>query len=186
MGDSSESPTPLKNMDKALANYIHKLVEVDQGSRKLNFKGPGSVKGFPNYLVYAIDAVHNYYLHKIIDRYGFPTTKLIGKKSIRDFWILVQHQDFDLELQKECLKKCDFALKEKALLTDRVLVNSNKKQLYGTQFHRDQSGKLVPRPIKDKRNLNIRRKKAGFDSFESYAKKIKKINNNTRKLNLGE
>ena len=54
-------------------------------------------------------------------------------------------------------------------LTDRILTKQNKKQLYGTQFSNGQ-----PYPIKDKSNLNKRRKKRGLGSFEEYYKLMNK------------
>ena len=53
---------------------------------------------------------------------------------MKAFWLLIQHQDNDVELQKQCLKRCNFELKNNAFLTDRVLINQGKKQIYGTQF----------------------------------------------------
>lgn len=92
------------------------------------------------------------------------------------FWLLIQHQDFDLDLQKACLKKCDFNKKDKAYLTDRILVSQGKKQKYGTQFYKNKKGNLVPRPIKALDQLDKRRKNVGLESFSRYKKKIKKVN----------
>jgi len=151
-------------MSKKIANDISEMGRVDQGVREECAKSP-SLK----YLVYAIDQIHNYRIHKIIKEFGYPDEKLIGKKGLRDFWLLVQHQDNDLKLQEDCLKKCGFASKEKAYLTDRVLVNQGKSQLYGTQFYLDKS-KLKPRSIKDRENLEKRRKEAGLSPFAEYSK----------------
>jgi hypothetical protein len=65
-------------------------------------------------------------------------------------------------------------LREKAYLTDRILVNNSKKQLYGTQFYRDKRGVLIARPIKNKDNLDKRRKAVGLESFQKYSKEITK------------
>ena len=54
-----------------------------------------------------------------------------------------------------------------AYLTDRVLVNEGKKQLFGTQFL-EVNGKLVPQPIADEANLEKRRNDAGMISMEVY------------------
>lgn len=125
-----------------------------------------------NYLVYAVDAVHNYWLHKIIDDHGYPNHKLIGKRAMRSFWILVQHQIYDLDLQADCLANCDFGSKERALLTDRVLVERNDKQIYGTQYYRSKSGKLFFYPVRDRGKLEQRRKEAGLESFRQYKKRV--------------
>ncbi len=170
--------------NKNLSNYILKLTEADQGLRKLRFKDIEMIKGLPNYLVYAVDGVHNYKIKCIIEQYDYPTQKLIGKRAMHAFWLLVQHQDFDLKLQKACLENCNFEPKEKALLADRILVNSDNKQIYGTQFYRNEKGQLIPRPIKDKKNLDKRRKSAGLEPFAEYLKKMKKVAKETLTLRL--
>jgi len=171
-------------INKKLSEHILKLTELDQGIRKLRLKNLESIQGLHNYLVYAIDGINSYRLKKIIDEFGYPNQELIGKKAMKAFWILVQHQDFDLKLQKACLEKCNFEPKEKALLTDRVLVNSDKKQKFGTQFYRDKKGDLVPRPIKDKKNLYKLRRSVGLESYKEYLKKVKKVAKETKNLQL--
>lgn len=119
--------------------------------------------GLINYLVYLVDVAHNVRIHRIISQYGYPTSKIIGKKGMFYFFLLVQHQDYDLELQKNCLKYCDFAKKEQAYLTDRILLHKEKKQLYGTQYQRDvKNDRIISQPIADKKNINARRKKIGL------------------------
>ena len=60
-----------------------------------------------------------------------------------------------------------------AYLKDRVLVNNGKKQLFGTQFYTNKKGIFGPRPIKDIKNLNKRRKEYGLPPFSEYKKLIK-------------
>ena len=78
---------------------------------------------------------------------------------MKAFWLLIQHQDNDVELQKQCLKRCNFELKNNAFLTDRVLINQVKKQIYGTQFIGE---------IKDKKNVDKRRAKMGLEPLKDY------------------
>ena len=130
-------------MNKELSRYISKLVKVDQEIRNLRMNDPNLLGNLHGYIVYLIDGVHNWRLHKIVEEYGYPTQKLIGKRGMRDFWLLVQHQDFDVEFQKMCLKHCDFELREQAYLTDRILINTDKKQLYGTQFFKNEKGEYL-------------------------------------------
>lgn len=60
-----------------------------------------------------------------------------------------------------------------AMLEDRILVNSGKKQLYGTQyFYTDDKGmkKRVIYPIEDIMNIDDRRKAVGLQSLrEAYS-----------------
>ena len=113
-----------------------------------------------NFLVYSIDAIHNVKLHRIINDYGYPNTNYLGKRGLYYFWLLIQHQDEDFKLQNDCYKHCDFALKEKALLTDRILIRQGKKQIYGTQFFRDKkTGNMRLRPVENYKIANNLRKK---------------------------
>ena len=49
-----------------------------------------------------------------------------------------------------------------------MLVHRGKNQLFGTQFFISPNGRYGPRPIRDVKNLEIRRKEAGMQSFEEY------------------
>ena len=88
---------------------------------------------------------------------------MIGQRGMFYFSVLIIHQDSDINLQKKCLEFCDFSPKDKAYLTDRVLVNGGQKQIYGTQFQLDAGAKrLVPRPLKSLRLVDKLRKEAGL------------------------
>ncbi|MDO8469395.1 MAG: hypothetical protein Q7S84_00025 [bacterium] len=111
-------------MNKVYRDKITEMVQVDQGLRLSAKPGRGPL----NYLIYAIDAVHLFRLLELVEAYGYPTRRLIGGEGMEKFWILVQHQDMDLAFQKRCLRHCDFALPEKAHLTDRILIGEGKPQ----------------------------------------------------------
>lgn len=129
-----------------------------------------------------VDREHTKKMKKIIARYGWPTIPLVGRKAGRAAWLLVQHADHDLAFQKKCLKVMknlynrdpnSVAKEHLAYLTDRILVNERKKQLFGTQFYLDRHSKFRPRPIRDPRHLNERRKEYGLGSFKEYLKSAK-------------
>ena len=123
--------------------------------------------GLASYLVYFVDAAHNPRIYRIIEKYGYPTQKLIGAKGMDYFWLLIQHQDYDIELQKKCLENCNFNKKNEAYLADRILIHEGKKQTYGTQFERDtKNNRIVSQPIADKKNINQRRKKMGLQPLK--------------------
>jgi translation initiation factor 6 (eIF-6) len=101
----------------------------------------------------------------------------VGKEASHLAWLIVQHADHDVEFQEKCLKLMKQKLKEKkidpievAYLTDRVRVNKGKKQIYGTQFYLNKNGKLIPRPIYDKKNLDKRRKKLDLGILRNIEK----------------
>ncbi len=57
-----------------------------------------------------------------------------------------------------------------ALLEDRIRIELHKKQLYGTQYMVKENGKKILYPIKNKRKLNIRRKKMDLLPMEEYCR----------------
>lgn len=161
--------------DKNFSKTILQMQKVDQDLRKAALKAQGgSPEPTPyNYLVYLADSVHNLKIHQLITRYGYPTKKLFGAKALKAFWLLVQHQDLDPELQQKCLDNCDFAPQEHAYLTDRVLVNAGKKQRYGTQFMMNKkTGRRELYPLEDPKNVGKLRAQAGLEPLAEYKRKF--------------
>ena len=87
------------------------------------------------------------------------------------------------EFQFKVLEKMKVeVLKENAqanlfgLLTDRVNLNTAKKQIYGTQLNFDvKIGKGYPRNLADSINVNKRRAKIGLEPLEVYLNKMNKM-----------
>ena len=130
-----------------------------------------------------VDKQNTAKIKKIIARYGWPGENLVGKKGSRSAWLIVQHATHNLKFQKRCLKLLKVAVekgeadkKYLAYLTDRTLVQENKKQIYGTQFKGKSDGKSEPFPIKDLRKLMILRREAGLESFSKYKKRMRMLN----------
>jgi len=90
-----------------------------------------------------------------------------------------QHADKDISFQKKVLKQLR-GLYEKnpksiynlaiPYLTDRVLVNSHKKQIYGSQLHLLKNGKLVVQSMQNKKQVNILRAEWNLPTIEEYLK----------------
>lgn len=161
----------------AFKKQILEMEKIDQKTR-MNTKLDADIL---SPLVYAIDGIHNYRIHKIIETVGYPTEKMVGKRALHAFWLLVQHQDYDVALQEQCLSKCGFYGKDEAYLTDRVKVNKGEKQIFGTQFYVDGKGKFGPRPTLDRKNLNKRRRRCGLEPFEKYERKFRAFREKQKK-----
>ena len=128
----------------------------------------------------AIDKANTAELKKIIAQFGWPDTCLVGKRGATAAWLIVQHADLDPVFQRRCLGLLQLAAKHNrasveliAYLTDRVLLNEGKKQLYGTQFRRLKNGRMIPRPIKDRQALAARRRAMGLQPFADYERLMK-------------
>lgn len=170
-----------------LVKSIAEMVKIDQDLRFKCSRERRKLKeeemSIYNYLIYIIDWVHNSRIKNIIRDNGYPSSKLIGRDGMDKFWLLIQHQDYDLPLQKVCLRRCDFSRKNVAYLTDRIAIGEGKKQIYSTQFSGkfDSKGNPIPKPIKNLSGLDKRRKWAGMEPFEQYMKQIKKLIGNRTK-----
>ena len=75
------------------------------------------------------------------------------------------------KIDQKKIKNKKISLINYAYLKDRINVNRGRLQIYGTQFYL-KNNKLVPRAIRDKKNLNKRRKKYGLETFAIYQKKM--------------
>lgn len=161
---------------RRIAKEIIQMAKVDQKIRKSYLKNPSLFK--------ELERVDNLSLKKmkeIVKKFGWPTVSLVGKKASRLAWLLIQHADKDVDFQKHCLELMkkevqsgEITKSDIAFLTDRILVNRNSPQIYGTQFYRDKAGKLVPKPIRDIGNIDRMRKEMNLQPFSVYLKRIKK------------
>lgn len=192
-GFADEMPNPLKivipgiqsalakpELHQELRTEILAMVEEDQSARIaiLDYK---NISDQERKTLRDIAKNHNHKLKEIIKTYGWPGIRLLGLEGAADVWILVQHQDQDLELQKECLtllKKAvetqDAELRHYAYLLDRVRKNEKLPQVYGTQWE-FKEGKLHLYPVESPETLNQRRLEAGLGTIEEYVEQMKKI-----------
>jgi len=114
-------------------------------------------------------------VREIFTNHGFPDTSLVGEDGQHDFWLLVQHMDFDPEFQERVLTAMKPLAKQGAAnavdfayLTDRVRLAKGEKQLYGTQIMHLENMMAVPRPTADSLLLNSRRIAINMESIEAY------------------
>ncbi len=168
--------------NRKLAKEILEMAKVDQKIRKFYLKAP-----FFSKKIERVDNLNLERMKEIVKKFGWPTVQLVGKRVSSLAWLLVQHADYDLKFQKHCLrimrkeaKRGNVLWENVAYLTDRVLVNSDKPQLYGTQFY-DKERELIPREILDISNLNKRRSRMGLEPFEIYKKKLIKYKRNAKR-----
>src|SRR4030042_6746439 len=152
------------SVNKKLSQFIISLAKEDQRLRKGAMKKATEKS---SKAVYNWDKKVFKEIEKIIEKYGWPSFDLIGKKAAHDFWLLVQHADQQPNFQKKCLKLMEKAVKKNqanakdfTYLTDRVLCAEGKKQKFGTQFEYSlKEDKMVPKPILNLKNINKLRAK---------------------------
>ncbi|MGL4630533.1 MAG: DUF6624 domain-containing protein [Leadbetterella sp.] len=131
----------------------------------------------------SIDSYNIQILKKVISENGWPTIQQVGSDGISNCWILIQHADLDVEFQKtvlplieEAVLKGEGHLLHYAYLMDRVLVNTRQDQIFGTQFGDpilDENRRVIdvlPKPLKDEKNLDILRNAFELNTFQEYKK----------------
>jgi hypothetical protein len=117
---------------------------------------------------------HIPFIKDILKKHGFPGYDLVGKTSSDNFWMLVQHSDADLPLQKQALQLMDKEVKKKnasgdkyAYLIDRIRINEGGKQVYGTQISWT-TGAPVPKALENPESVDQRRKEVGMAPLADY------------------
>ena len=167
----------------ALRDELLKMLEVDQKARQECVKGNADeqMKCFVETLE-KVDKPNTARLNEIFNQYGFPTFQSVGKDGLQAYMILLQHTS-DESLRQKSLKPIKKAFKRKELpphdyanFVDRLLVHQNKEQIYGSNFD-IKDGKLVMSKVKDRKNLDKRRKKIGLPPIAEYAKMLKELYN---------
>ena len=172
------------SINKTLLNKIKEMADIDQGVllniTKLSslhdslFKLEYEQFGFPgkfkkrdvslaNLFIYTLNEAHNAKIKRLINEFGYPTQAIIGEEGMHLFGVLIQQQVEDLDLQRECIKHCDFPGEIKAHIIDKMLLIETGKQRYGTQYYEDnQTGDAKSFPIEEPEKVISLREEMGI------------------------
>ncbi len=117
-------------------------------------------------------------LRSLLPEEGWFTESEHGAQASQGAWLLVQHADSDPEFQEMILERIqpliesgDVRASGVALLTDRVRVNTDRLQLYGSQG-RCLGNAWSPLPIRNPADVNARRKDMDLSSLNEYADRM--------------
>ena len=117
-------------------------------------------------------------LAEILDGHGWPTAGSVGAEAARRAWLVAQHADRQLGLQRRALTLMTEAVRageadprQLAMLQDRVLVNEGRRQIYGTQIAGVVDGAPVPWPCEDPERMDDRRAEVGLEPFLDHVTK---------------
>ncbi|MEU1815458.1 DUF6624 domain-containing protein [Streptomyces roseifaciens] len=126
-----------------------------------------------------LTAQHADRLGEIMDEYGWPTADLVGEEAARAAWLIAQHADRQLDVQRRALQLMQQAVsagsarpRELAFLRDRTLVNEGREQIYGTQIAGVKDGAPVPWPCEEPARMDELRAEAGIEPFDEYVAKF--------------
>ena len=121
------------------------------------------------------DASSTEFMKTVLEEYDWIDIKRFGERVSMAAWLMVQHADQHVELQRLALSRMEPYLKTQgvskknyAFLWDRVAVNSGEKQRYGTQptWVCTSDGNLTLKPLEDPENVNVRRAEMGMNTVE--------------------
>lgn len=115
------------------------------------------------------------YIAALLNEYDWLDSHRFGERVSMAAWILVQHADDHVDLQALALERMEPYLEtggvdkgNYAYLWDRVAVNRDRKQRFGTQptWECTDDGKLTLQPLEDPETVNIRRAAMGLGTVE--------------------
>jgi hypothetical protein len=120
-------------------------------------------------------------ISEIITAVGWPGATHVGEDGSAAAWLLVQHADHDVDFQKRALLLLKHAVaageaapRSLAYLSDRVCVNLDQPQIYGTQFHGN-GETFAPFPIADPVRLEKRRANLGLEPFAENELRVRQL-----------
>ncbi len=103
---SQEEGNSSLQFNQSLADKLSIRAELDQIAAYIP---QGKYKGYSREEWRAFkDSVfttNKIFLEEILDTYGYPGFDLVGEKGERDYWVMVQHCDFDPAFQSRVLEE---------------------------------------------------------------------------------
>ena len=153
-----------------IAEEIAAMHEADQDMRKRS--------ALNNFIIESeedrtLDDRNTARMKDVVAEIGWPTISKVGKEIASNAWCLVQHADHDVGFQKHCLSlmkeqsESEVLPADVAYLEDRVRVNSEQLQIYGTQLQ-EINGEDMPREIEDREHVDERRRAVGLNTMAEY------------------
>ncbi|MFH9348661.1 DUF6624 domain-containing protein [Kitasatospora sp. NPDC017646] len=122
-----------------------------------------------------LTARHGDRLSEIMAEHGWPTELAVGAEAARAAWLIAQHADRQLDVQRravdlmaEAVAAGSASARDLAFLQDRLAVNEGREQRYGTQIGAVADGRPVPWPCEDPERLDERRAQVGIEPFDEY------------------
>jgi hypothetical protein len=170
------------NLNRPLANQLDSIYAEDQKYRQMI----GDIEkkhGFESKEMQELwkaiskkDSINLIKVTRILDKYGWLGPDIVGGQGSSTLFLVIQHsnqktQEKYLPMMREAVKNGKAHGANLALLEDRVALGQGKKQIYGSQIHRNQeTGKYFVAPIEDEPNVNKRRAAVGLEPLEDYVR----------------
>ena len=123
-------------------------------------------------------------IDSIIKIHGYPGKSLVGLKYSHYALIIIQHSQSTelikyLNVLENSVKKGDLSKGNFALFIDRLLIGTNRRQLFGTQYQTI-NGEILIFPIGNPEYLDERRINFGFIRFKDEFRNLQKNLKNSK------
>lgn len=174
-----------REFNQELADELRKMAEVDQVAAYIP---QGEYKNMTdeewNSFKDSVFTTHGNRLKQIFEEDGFVGYDLAGKEGSQNFWLMIQHCDFDPDFQMSVLEKMKVEVEKDnakpsnyGLLVDRVKLNTGQDQVYGTQVSYNlEICQAYAKNLADRENVNKRRKEIGLEPLEKYLNEMSVMN----------
>ena len=123
------------------------------------------------------DTANQLRLEEIIKQHGWPEKKDVGAKAAYAAFIVVQHAPREYmkryaSMVQKAMERGDLQKSEFAKFDDRLRMNYDQPQRYGTQINGDAKGIHTIWQIEDEANVDKRRAEVGLEPLADYAKRF--------------
>jgi hypothetical protein len=113
----------------------------------------------------------------IIKKCGFPQSPIIDNAGLETIFLVIQHGSKEMRSKYlnhfiNLSRKGEFSRSIVALMEDRVLMDSGKKQKYGSQVIQSTTGVWELYPVDNIDSVNVRRRRIGLNTLEEYLKEF--------------
>lgn len=119
-----------------------------------------------------LDVQNYHFVDSLIERYGYPGKSLVGESTNEVAWHIIQHSphiEKHYKLIKKASRQGEIPLSLYAKMKDRKLLQSGKKQVYGTQSEsfttEDGQVHFKISALRFPKGVNKRRKKVGLETL---------------------
>ncbi|MBP2830889.1 DoxX family protein [Aquimarina sp. U1-2] len=162
-------------INETLKAQLDSIMQLDQAGRN---EGDVSWKAQQQ-----IDSTNTVFIENVFKKHGYPGKSSVGEETSMAAWLVIQHSDkIDayLPLIKEAGEKGELSKVYVAMMEDRLLMQQEKEQLYGSQgmtlrMDNDNSISFIW-PIKNPKEVNKRRQALGFkETVEVYSQRLHDI-----------
>ncbi|WP_108803760.1 DUF6624 domain-containing protein [Aquimarina sp. Aq107] len=130
----------------------------------------------------SVGKINQQKIKELFNKYGYLGERKVGQEASTSFWLPIQHADNDIPFQQEMLTAMEKEIKNGsndkyhfAMLEDRIHVNLNKPQRFGTQLTYNKNGQAIPKNgLVDSTNIDNLRKEYSLPALKKYYNEMTK------------